>query len=83
MALRTFLSKTLLPNFERDLSRSVASEMSTVPDMVDNLLAPQAHAFVPPPGAFQASSQRAAPVQMVQVAVPREGLFGDKTNSFH
>jgi sensor domain CHASE-containing protein len=91
MALRNFLSKSLF-NIEKDLSRSVATEMSTVPSMVDNMLAPQVYAYQTAAasasiggGAFQSTGLRSAPAAVVKVMYPikKEGLFQDPKLSFH
>jgi len=92
MALRQMISKVLLPNFERDLSRACTSELDSVHHMVDNLLAPQVFAYTPAStsqGGIRATALRSAPVSQKQVLakvhfpVAQEGLFGDKQESFH
>jgi hypothetical protein len=88
MALRKLLSNAILPNMERDLSRSMAAELATVAPMVDNMLAPQAFAYCAAgnlsAGAFQKSAARSAPVsdRLVKVHFPAkpEGVFKDQEN---
>lgn len=89
MLLRTFISTMVMPNLEKDLSRSVAVEMSAVVNMVDNMLAPQAFAYESSrtgSGAFQGSSMlRQAEGSVVKTFYPvkSEGLFMDRQLSFH
>jgi hypothetical protein len=87
MALRQIISKAFLPNFERDLSRSLSSQMATAGEMVDNLMAPQAYAYQKTSGvssgsggAFGSTTARQAPVMTkVSYDAPKEnGLFQDQ-----
>jgi hypothetical protein len=86
--LRRYLSKALLPNFENELQGSIASQVATVPAMVDNMLAPQAFMYYSPSasssnafGAYQTTASRADPVRqsanLLKVNVPMQnhGLF--------
>ena len=85
MALRNLISKALLPNLERDLNSAIASQLSSVPDMVDSMLAPSAYAYIgstKPSGAFQTTGLRKAAVK-VHYPIHPEGLFKDKQTSFH
>jgi hypothetical protein len=86
MALRNIISKAFLPNFEHDLSRSVASELASVGHMVDNMLAPEAFAYSSAgsvsAGVFQKTAMRKSPVsdRFVKVYYPAkcEGMFKDR-----
>lgn len=81
MAFRAMLAKTLLPNLERDLGRSVAAEMATARTMVDNMLSPSVFAYTAGKtgGAFKSSARRYAPVQKVHYEPPtRTGLFAEE-----
>jgi hypothetical protein len=86
--VRRFLSKALLPNFEHELQGSIATQVATVPAMVDNMLAPQAYMYYSPSasssntfGAYQTTTSRAdhakPPVSLLKVNVPMQnhGLF--------
>jgi len=76
MALRNLLSKALLPNFERELSKNVAKEVNSAFSMVDCMIAPQAFAYKnAASGAFASSGLRAAPVKKVYLPIKPEGLF--------
>jgi hypothetical protein len=95
MALRKFVSKFVLPSIDRDLTRSVSTEMSTVSDMVDNMLAPQAFAYgttssTSMGGSYHASTNvfqhvQAAGNVVVKTVYPvtSQGLFQDAQHSFH
>jgi hypothetical protein len=86
MALRQIISKAFLPNFERDLSRSLSSQMATAGQMVDNLMAPQAYAYEKAAGsggAFTSTTARQAPVTKVSYGAPQNGLFQDKVVWHH
>jgi hypothetical protein len=81
MALRQ-ISKLFLPNFERDLSRAIASEMATAGSMTDTMLAPHVYAFESVStstslGAFGKTGARCAPQRIVKVELPftKKGLF--------
>jgi hypothetical protein len=83
MALRQIISKLFLPNLERDLSRTIASELATVNTMMDSMLAPHVYAFESVStstslGAFGQTGARSAPQQRlvkVELPVTRKGLF--------
>jgi hypothetical protein len=81
MALRKLLSNAIFPNIDRDLSRSMASELATVAPMFDNMLAPQAFAYSAAgnlsAGAFQKSAARSAPMSKVHFPIQRQGMFKD------
>lgn len=79
------LSKVLLPNLDRDLSRSMATELSTVSNMVENMLAPpQVYGYAAPKssGAFKSSEMRQELVKVHYPAPKEHGLFQDK-ESWH
>ena len=86
MALRQIISKTLLPNFERELGGSIAAQVATVPAMVDNMLAPQAFAYEHRAhtagvnsGAFQTTGLRQAPAAVkVYLPIKSEGMFSEQ-----
>jgi hypothetical protein len=90
MVLRQIISRALLsPNFERELSGSIAAQVATVPAMVDNFLAPQAFAYDSRgsaagsvrTGAFQTTGhlrQSAAAAVKVHVPIQSEGMFADQ-----
>ena len=84
MALRQIISKALLPNFERYLSRSLSSQIKTAGEMVDNLMAPQAYAYqkttVAGSGAFGSTTARQA---KVSYKAPQNGLFQDQEMWHH
>jgi hypothetical protein len=83
--LRRYLSKSLLPNIEQELHGSIATQVATVPAMVDNMLAPQAYVYCSPSsntfGTYQATASRASPVvptvtlQKIHVPMKNYGLF--------
>ena len=81
MALRQILSNILLPNLERDLSRSVTSQLATVHNMTDTMLAPHVYCFesaaTTSMRGFAKTGARAAPARMVKVEypAPKGGLF--------
>ena len=45
MAFRQVLSKVLVPNLERDLTKSIGSELATVSTMTDCLLSPNVYGY--------------------------------------
>jgi hypothetical protein len=69
--LRQILSKSVFLNFERELSGSIATQVATVPAMVDNMLAAQAYAYQPQHvlsvGAYQTTGRRSSPVVQSQL----------------
>jgi hypothetical protein len=86
--LRRYLSKSLLPNIEQELHGSIATQVATVPAMVDNMLAPQAYMYYSPSssqsntfGAYQTTNARASPTiptqTLLKINVPMKnyGLF--------
>jgi hypothetical protein len=87
--VRQILSKSVLMNLERDLSGSIATQVASVPAMVDNMLAPQAYAYQPQhvlgAGAYQTTGRRSSPlsqaslltanVQKVHIPMKNNGLF--------
>jgi hypothetical protein len=80
--VRQILSKSVLMNLERDLSGSIATQVATVPAMVDNFLAPQAYAYQPQQvfGAYQTTGRRSSPavdVQKVYIPMKNNGLFSE------
>ncbi|GKZ00095.1 hypothetical protein MPSEU_000962900 [Mayamaea pseudoterrestris] len=84
MSFRQIVSKLVFPTLERDLSRSMATEMSTASEMVENMLAPSlvyGYATAKSSGAFQASGARHEFVK-VHYPITKEGLFQDK-ESWH
>lgn len=89
MALRNFLSRALLPNFERDLSRTLTAEMESASTMVDSMLAPSVFGYktASAAGAFQTTHLRSAPVvgRVVKVHYDagRRGMFQDRESWHH
>jgi hypothetical protein len=85
MALRQVLSKMLIPNLERDLTKSIGSELSAVGSMMDTMLAPHVYGYESRivSGGFQATGARKAPavsssnvmMKKVEFPVPVQGLF--------
>jgi hypothetical protein len=86
MALRQVLSKMLIPNLERDLSKSIGTELSAVGSMMDTMLAPHVYGYESRilSGGFQATGARKAPsvssssnvvMKKVEFPVPVQGLF--------
>lgn len=78
--LRSFISKTIFPNFERDLAKTLQKEVKTMDDAMGCMLAPQVHSYqaATTGGAFGASSARSAPQRLIRVARPIKkdnGLF--------
>lgn len=86
MSLRQAVSKLLLPNLDRELSRSMATELSTVSNMVENMLAgtPQVYGYAAakPSGAFKSSEKRQEFVKVHYPSPKENGLFQDK-ESWH
>ena len=93
MAFRKLLTNFMIPNMERDLTRSVTTEMASVTSMVDNMLAPQVYSYATigsstlSNGAFQGSGslrqQQASNSNKIVYKVQTEGLFEDQQLSFH
>lgn len=78
--LRAFLAKSIFPNFERDLAKSLQKEVKVMDDAISCMLAPQVHSYQvgATRGAFGASTARSAPERFVRVARPvkkENGLF--------
>jgi len=76
------LSKLLLPNLERDLTRSVASELATASRMTDCFLSPVVYGYERTAGATAGGGMGHATAALEQRAVrkvhyppPRRGLF--------
>lgn len=91
MALLRSLSKAILPNLERDLGKSISTEMDTVSHMVDNLLAPSVFGYAPSSGrgggiggrtATRQSPHRPLLVKTVYPTQP-QGLMQDPQESWH
>jgi hypothetical protein len=97
MALRQILSKTLLPNLDRDLHRVLATEMDSVSFMVENPLASQVFGYAPvaasgsrsSPLLGRGTSALRAPAGRFNVVVKKyypsqtQGLMQDPQPSFH
>jgi hypothetical protein len=76
MALRQLLSKTFMPTLGRELNGAIQSELSTVTNMVDNMLAPQAYAYrSAAPGVFRGTVAPQESAKKVYVPIQNEGLF--------
>ena len=86
MALRQILSKAvILPNLERDLSRTLNAELLTVPNMTDCMVAPYVYGYQSSPvsvsdnGAFSRTSSRqqagAGRLVKIEYVAPPKGLF--------
>eukprot|EP00542_Grammatophora_oceanica_P013859 CAMPEP_0194029294 /NCGR_PEP_ID=MMETSP0009_2-20130614/3059_1 /TAXON_ID=210454 /ORGANISM="Grammatophora oceanica, Strain CCMP 410" /LENGTH=80 /DNA_ID=CAMNT_0038668917 /DNA_START=86 /DNA_END=328 /DNA_ORIENTATION=- len=76
MALRQIISKAVFPTLERDLHRSLGSELANAGDMVANFLSPQVYGYksqTPAGGAFGATQK----VQKVHYSVEQQGMFQD------
>jgi hypothetical protein len=77
------VGRLLLPNLERDLTRSVTRQLQTAHNMADCMIAPTVHAFESSSraasgamGATATHAQRATAVVKVQYPVPgTRGLF--------
>lgn len=69
----------VVPGLERELSKAIGKELSSVPKMTDCFIAPTVHAFLETSasGAFGKTLRAGAPHRMVKVeyAVPGRGLF--------
>ena len=75
--VRNVISKILLPNFERDLTKTISREVSKVHSMTDCMIAPTAYAFEAN-GAqrvFTATAKRDFRLTRVEYPVPGQGLF--------
>lgn len=82
MALRQALSKSLLANFERDLSQMMARELKDVGPMLDATMAPRCYGYAAAgrsaAGGFKASPFLKSPTtRVVKVNFPlkQHGLF--------
>jgi len=77
--LRSIVSRAIMPNFEKDLARSLTKEVQGMDDIMGSMIAPQVFSYQGQrsTGAFTASSARSAPVKLVRVArqAKNEGLF--------
>ena len=71
------ISKVILPNLERDLTKSIGKEIASME--VNNMLAPQVFGYVKASaGAFRGTQSRSAPARLVKVEFPapsKQGLF--------
>ena len=77
MALRKLISKVLLPNLERDMNSSIGAQLASVPNMVDNMLAPQVFAYKMP------TKQITVPIHMcdkVYFSAKPEGMFNERAS---
>lgn len=90
MSLGRFLSHAIFPSFEKDLGRSLLSQLEACTHMVDNFMAPQAFAYGSSrggSGAFRqgvkVESRKAADSVKVYYPVQQRGLFQDTQESFH
>lgn len=69
-------SRFLLPQFERDLSSTLKTEIAKVNNMMDCMIAPTVHAFEPAYiRGFAPTAKQAQRVVKVDYQVPRQGLF--------
>ena len=83
MALRKLISKAILPNFEKDISRTLAREFESSYTLLDTMMQPQAYGFVSQgasAGVYRTSGLRAmqaptAAVKKVEFPVKQVGLF--------
>eukprot|EP00980_Cylindrotheca_fusiformis_P010379 scaffold2307_cov123-Cylindrotheca_fusiformis.AAC.3 len=75
MAFRQVLNKMVMPELERDLSKAIGKELSSVQKMTDCFLAPTVHAFqeTSARGAFGQTMKASAPNRMVKVEFPAPG----------
>mmetsp|Transcript_30847 Transcript_30847/g.51251 ORF Transcript_30847/g.51251 Transcript_30847/m.51251 type:complete len:85 (+) Transcript_30847:214-468(+) len=82
--LRQVLSKALLPNLERDLTKSVSHEVAKAHQMADCFLSSsQVYAFVPRVSSSSSASfagatpkpQQRLPLVKVEFPAPTPGLF--------
>jgi hypothetical protein len=66
-----------MPSLGRELHGAIQSELATVTNMVDNLLAPQAYAYhrSAAPGVFRSTVAPQESIKKVYVPVQNEGLF--------
>ena len=88
MALRQAISKFVLPNFERDMTRVVKKEVDSVLPFMDQMMSPSAYGYYSTngaSGAFHSSGLRAAAsstrVKRVDIPVQQRGLFEKATSA--
>lgn len=84
MALRRLITNAVIPNFEKDVSRTLKKEIESVASLLDSMMVPQAYGFTSQQasaGVFRASALRAAQapiapsVKKVNFPVKQVGLF--------
>lgn len=83
MALRRLISNAILPNLEKDISRTLKREIESVSPLLDSMMQPQAYGFVnqgAAAGVYRASGFAAGqvspvPVKKVNYAIQQVGLF--------
>jgi hypothetical protein len=83
MALRQIISKIILPNIERDLTKVIGSEFASVDIMTDTMLAPHVYGYESTATnnrAFAKTEARNARVQeerLVRISypAPEKGMF--------
>ena len=87
MAFRQVLSKVLVPNLERDLTKSIGSELATVSTMTDCMLSPNVYGYESvsttrsmAPGAFSKTgvafdNKKPEVFVKVEFPPPAKGLF--------
>jgi hypothetical protein len=75
--LRQAISKMLLPNLERDLSKEISTRMTGAHKMTDCFLAPSVYAYqaAAEAGAIASTAARHQRLVKIQYAAPGKGLF--------
>jgi hypothetical protein len=81
MALRQAISKVVMPNFERDVTRVVQKEVDSVLPFMNQMMTPSAYGYTATSsqGAFHSSGLRqaasSARVKRMDVPIKHRGLF--------
>ena len=75
--IRNAITKIVLPNFERDMSKSVAKELAKAHTMTDCMLAPSVFAFERQSlrSGVSATTKRDFRMVKIDYAAPGKGLF--------
>jgi hypothetical protein len=72
---RQAISKLLLPNFERDLSKEISTRMAGAHKMTDCFLAPSVYAYEAKASAFASTAAHQQRLIKTIYPVPAQGLF--------
>ena len=71
------ISKALIPNLERDLSKSLKTELATAAKMTDCMIAPTVYGYEASAvgGVFGKTAARQSRMVKVQYPAPQKGFF--------